>query len=156
MDSLKNSTVSKKSDYSTFFKKQDPPRFKGDCVEYMEWKKRWISQVSSHSPPDDFEIDLLKRNLPEEGRKKLYGCDSLSTAWLLLDKMYGDQKLIIQKLKSKLRNLKPKSKELHEIVIELADEVEYLVKRLRLLGATSVLSIDSDFLNSIYKNLQWS
>ena len=28
----------KKSDFSTFFKKQDPPRFKGDCLEYLEWK----------------------------------------------------------------------------------------------------------------------
>ena len=153
IDSLQTSAVSKKADYSTFFKKQDPPRFKGDCLDYVEWKRRWISQVSSHSPPDVFELDLLKRNLPEDGRKKLFGCDSLPTAWRLLDKMYGDQKLIIQKLKSKLRNLKPKSREPHEIVIELADEVEYLVKRLRLLGATTVLTIDVDFLNSIYKNL---
>ena len=153
IDSMQEVVSSKKSDYSTFFKKQDPPRFKGDCIDYMEWKKRWASQVSSHHPPDDFEIDLLKRHLPEEGRKKLFGCDSLTTAWRLLDKMYGDPKLIIQKLKSKLRNLKPKSKEPHEVVIEIADEVEYLVKRLRLLGATSVLSIDVDFLNSIYKNL---
>ena len=149
----KENTFTKKSDYSTFFKKQDPPRFKGDCIDYMEWKKRWLSQVSSHSPPNDFEIDLLKRNIPDEGRKKLFECDSISTAWLLLDKMYGDKQLIIQKLKSKLKNLKPKSKEAHEIVIELNDEVEYLVKRLKLLGAISVLYIDVDFLNSIYKHL---
>ena len=143
----------KKSDYSTYFKKQDPPRFKGDCLDYVEWKKQWLSQVSSHSPPKEFEIDLLKRHLPDEGKKKLYGCDSISTAWLLLDRMYGDKKLIVQKLKSKLKNLKPKSSEAHEIVIEIADEVEYLVKRLRLLGATDVLTIDNDFLNSIYKHL---
>ena len=153
IDKLNSSSLNKRSDFGTFFKKQDPPQFQGDSLEYMEWKKRWESQVSSHSPPADFEIDLLKQNLPEEGRKKLYGCDSLSTAWRLLDKMYGDQKLIIQKLKSKLRNLKPKSKEPHEIVIELADEVEYLIKRLRMLEATAVLSIDNDFLNSVYKHL---
>ena len=119
----------------------------------MEWKKRWQSQVSSHSPPADFEIDLLKRNIPDDGKRKLFGCESLSTAWLLLDKMYGDKKLIIQKLKLKLKNLRPRTKEPHEIVIELADEVEYLVKRLRLLDAIQVLSIDNDFINSIYKHL---
>lgn len=54
-------------------------------------------------------------------KKKLYGCDSIATAWLLLDKMYGDKKLIVQKLKSKLKNLSPKSAEAHEIVIELSD-----------------------------------
>ena len=153
IDKFKEVQSVKKSDYSTFFKKQDPPRFKGDCLDYIEWKKQWLSQVSSHSPPSEFEIDLLKRHLPEEGKKKLYGCDSITTAWHLLDKMFGDKKLIVQKLKSKLRNLKPKSTEAHEIVIEVADEVEYLVKRLRLLGATDVLTIDNDFLNSIYKHL---
>ena len=39
IDSLKDFPVNKKSDYSTFFKKQDPPCFKGDCIDYMEWKK---------------------------------------------------------------------------------------------------------------------
>ena len=153
VDKLKMANTVKRSDYSTFFKKQDPPQFKGDCLDYVEWKKQWLSQVSSHSPPSEFELDLIKRNLPDDGRKKLYGCDSIATAWLLLDKMYGDKKLIVQKLKSKLKNLTPKSIEAHEIVIELSDEVEYLVKRLRLLGATEVLTIDNDFLNSIYKHL---
>ena len=70
-----------------------------------------------------------------------------------MDKIYWDEKLIIQKLKSKLRNLKPKSKEPHEIVIELAYEVEYLIKCLRMQKATAVLPIDNDFLNSVYKHL---
>ena len=39
------------------------------------------------------------------------------------------------------------------MVIELADEVEYLIKRLRMLEATAILSIDNDFLNSVYKHL---
>ena len=87
-DSEKKSVSS--SGFSTFFKKQDPPKFKGDCLDYLEFKKKSISQVSSHSPPAEFEIDLLKRNLPEEGKKKLYEVETMNTAWRLLDNLYGD------------------------------------------------------------------
>ena len=143
----------KKSEYSTFFKKQDPPKFKGDCLDYLDWKKRWESQVNSHKPPADFEIDLLKRNIPEQGKMKLFGVESLPMAWNLLDKLYGDKKLICQKLKNKLKTLKPKSTESHEIIIELSDEVDYLVKRLTLLKANELLDVDNDYLNALYQHL---
>ena len=40
IDKLNDNGPTKKSDFSTFFKKQDPPHFKGDCLEYLEWKRR--------------------------------------------------------------------------------------------------------------------
>ena len=139
--------------YSTFFKKQDPPKFKGDCLEYVEFRKKWASQVSSHSPPDEFEIDLLKRNIPEEGKKKLYEVESMNSAWRLLDNLYRDERLTCQKLKIRLKNLSPKAKEAHEVIIELNDEVSYLVKRLGTLGATKLLYFDNDYLNAIYMHM---
>ena len=116
----------------------------------MECKKRWLSQVSYHSAPSDFDIDLFEKNIPDEDKKKLFECESFTTNWLLLDKMYGDQKLIVPKLKLKLIKSKPKSKEAHKILI---DKVKYLVKRLRLLNADGIHSIYNDFLDSIYKPL---
>ena len=147
------SSVSGKHGYNTFLKKQDPPDFSGDCLDYMEFKRKWSSQVSSHKPPSEYEMDLLKNSIPEEGRKKLYGVDSLSSAWTQLDKLYGDKSLICQKLKSRLKNLKPVSSESHEIIIEINNEVEYLVKRLKELGAISLLYFDNEYLNVCYKHL---
>ena len=143
----------KRSDFSTFFKKQDPPKFLGDCLEYLEWKTKWTSQVSSHSPPVEFEIDLLKKHLPEQGKMKLFGVENLENAWKLLDRLYGDKKLICQKLKNKLKTLKPKATEAHEVIIELSDMVDYLVKRLTELGAKDLLDIDNDYLNAVYQHL---
>ena len=143
----------KKAGFSTFFRKQDPPRFVGDCLEYLEWKKKWKSQVSCHAPPAEFEMDLLKKNLPEQGKMKLFGVESMENAWILLDRLYGDKKLICQKLKNKLKSLKPKATEAHEVVIELSDTVDYIVKRLSELGAQNLLDIDNDYLNAIYQNL---
>ena len=46
-----------------------------------------------------------------------------------------------------------KSKESHEIVIEVQEEVDYLVKRLVNLKAQDILNSDNDFLNTIYSKL---
>ena len=61
--------------------------------------------------------------------------------------------LSARKLKNKLKNLQPKSTEEHEIIIELSDEVDYLVKRLKELDATSLLQVDNDYLNAVYIHL---
>ena len=97
--------------------------------------------------------DLLKKNIPDEGKKKLYGVDSLTTAWSQLEKLYGDKSLICQKLKSRLKNLKPSSSEAHEIIIEVNNEIEYLVKRLKDFEAVNLLYFDNEYLNSCYKHL---
>ena len=46
--------------FSTFFKKQDPPKFKGDCLDYLEFKKKWASQVTSHNPPVELRSTYSK------------------------------------------------------------------------------------------------
>ena len=148
-----NTVTSSKSSYNTFLKKQDPPKFSGDCLDYMEFKRKWNSQVSAHKPPEEYELDLLKSNIPEEGKKKLYGVDSIATAWVQLGKLYGDKSLICQKLKSRLKRLKSASNEPHEIVIEIHNEIEYIVKRLKDIDADSVLQFDNEYLNSCYKQL---
>ena len=119
----------------------------------IEFRKKWKSQVSSHNPPVEFEIDILKRSIPEEGKKKLYEVESLETAWKLLDNLYGDERLICQKLKLRLKNLVPKAKDSHEIMIELNDEVSYLVKRLETIGASDLLFFDNDYVNAIYLHM---
>ena len=146
-------SLSSKASYNTFLKKQDPPKFEGNCLDFMEFKRKWASQVSAHKPPQEYEMDLLKENIPVEGRKKLYGVDSLSSAWRQLEKMYGDKSLICQKLKSRLKNLKPVSSEPHETIIEINNEIEYLVKRLKDFNAVTLLYFDNEYLNVCYKHL---
>ena len=136
--------------FNTYFKKQDPPKFRGDCLEYIEFKKRWKSEISSHKLTADFEIGLLKRNIPEEGKIKLFNVESMDTAWNQLDKVYGDKEVICQKLKTKLKTLHPKSVDNHEIIIEIFNQMEYIVKRMNELGASALLQFDNDFWNCCY------
>ena len=141
------------STFQTFFKKLSPPTFTGDCLDYLEWKTKWKSVVSICKQPPSFELDRIKENIPEAAKKKLFDVNSLPVAWNILDKLYGDTKLITQKLKNKMKNLRPASKEPHEIIIELHEEVEYLIKRLLKLGVKDLLNTDSDYLNAIYSHL---
>ena len=129
----------KNSSFQTFFKKLDPPKFTGDCLEFLEWKTKWKSVVSTCEQPAEFELDRIKENIPEQARKKLFDVHSLSKAWDILDRLYGDTKLISQKLKNKMKTLKPISTEPHEIIIEINEEVDYLVKRLETCSATGSL-----------------
>ena len=70
----------------------------------------------------------------------------MSSAWFLLDKLFGDKQLICQKLKSRLKNIEPKATEPHEVVIEMNTEIEYLNKRLQELGAGEHLKLDLEFI----------
>ena len=96
----------------------------------MEWKTKWASVVSTCEQPPEFELDRIKEALPEKAKKKLYEVKTLSAAWTILDNLYGDTKMITQKLKIKMKNLETVSTEPHEIVIKVNKEVEYLRKRL--------------------------
>ena len=61
--------------------------------------------------------------------------------------------LISQKLKNKMKHLKPVSKEPHELVIEIHEEVDYLVKRLVKVELQELLKTDADYLSAIYSHL---
>ena len=134
-------------------KNRKEPSFNGDELEYTEFKKKWASIVTVIKAPASYELDLLKENIPEEGKKRLYNCECLTEAWVILDKMYQDTKLISQKLKWKLKNLKLKATEEHDQVIELYLEVDYLVKRITALGSQPLLIHDPEYLNAIYRVL---
>ena len=75
----------------------------------------------------------------------------MSSAWLLLDKMFGDKQLICQKLKSRLKNIEPQATEPHEVIIEMNNEIEYLSKRLQEVGAGDLLKFDTEFILYCYR-----
>ena len=52
-----------------------------------------------------------------------------------------------------MKSLKPTRTEPHEIMIELYEEVDYLVKRLEKLNVSNVLNTDAEYLNAVYRHL---
>ena len=147
------SAVSSSTKGYTFLKKQDPPVFKGDIIEYPEFKRRWGSQVHAEHLPEETELDRLRDNVPESARKMLVGEKLLNSAWTILDKLYGNKTLLANKLKAKLKGIKIAGKENHDIVINLAVEVKSIVKNLTEMNMQEMLRYDDEYLSSIFRIL---
>ena len=51
--------------FGTYFKKQEFPQFKRDCIDYIEFKRRWNNLVYSFQLPPKHELELLTMNHDE-------------------------------------------------------------------------------------------
>ena len=137
----------------TYLKKQDPPKFDGDILQFPEFKRRWGSQVHSEKLEEQAELDRLRDNIPVEAKKMLTGEKSLENAWKILTKLYGNKTMLANKLKSKLKNIKTSGREDHDIVINLSIEVKSIVKSLTEMGMQEMLKYDDEYLAAIFRVL---
>ena len=74
--------------------KSKPPKFKGEEVDYPEFKRKWLSTVSKANLPQESEVDKLRDSIPPDAKDQLYGVNDTASAWRILDKRYGDKKII--------------------------------------------------------------
>ena len=88
-----------------YLEKSKPPKFKVDVVDYPEFKRKWLSIVSKANLPEESEVDKLRDSLPGDANEQLYGVSTMEKAWSILDKRFGDSKIISTKLKNQLKLL---------------------------------------------------
>ena len=137
----------------TYLKKQDPPKFLGDILEFPEFQRRWNSQVHSEKLEEQAELDRLRDNIPDAAKKMLTGEKSLENAWKILTKLYGNKTMLANKLKAKLKNIKISGREDYDIVINLAIEVKGIVKSLTEMKMQEMLKYDDEYLSAIFRIL---
>ena len=137
----------------THLKKIDPPLFKGDIIDYSDFKRKWKAHVSKAGLTEESELDRLRDNVPEQAAKSLYGETTMLGAWSVLDKLYGDKDLIANKLKMQLKNIKAKGKNDPDIVIDLVTEVNNIALRLKTMKMEQVLQVDNEFLAAVFRAL---
>ena len=137
----------------TYLKKQDPPQFNGDILDYPEFVRRWGSQVHSEKLEEQSELDRLRDNIPNDAKKMLTGEKSLVGAWKILTKLYGNKTMLANKLKAKLKNIKISGREDHDIVINLAIEVKSIVNSLTEMTMQEMLKYDDEYLSAIFRIL---
>ena len=83
----------------TYLKKMDPPKFSGDLIEFPEFKRRWLANVSCEILGVEAELDRLCDNVPEQAKKMLIGEKTMESAWVILTKLYGNKTMLANKLK---------------------------------------------------------
>ena len=109
---------------STYLKKADPPKWEGDALEFADFKRKWLSQVSTAKMPPETELDRLRENIPVRAAKALFGETEMSKAWTILENLYGDKDLITNKSKKQLKSIKMKGKRDYDIIIDLVTDVK--------------------------------
>ena len=143
----------KHSEEKVHLEKSKPPKFKGDIVEFPEFKRKWESIVSKANLPEEAEVERLKENIPQEARDLLYAVTTKIKAWDILEKRYGDRGLIAKKLKSQLKSIQLEGKTDPEKVISLTVKVRTIVGKLETLNMNDALKYDCEFLSAIYMAL---
>ena len=130
--------------------KSKPPKFRGEETEYPEFKRKWESIVSKANLPEESEVDKLRDSLPPDAADQLYGVTKKAKAWEILDKRFGDPKIISMKLKAQLKSIQTEGKSDPARVISLSIKVRTIVTKLDALKMRSALEHDSEFLSAVY------
>ena len=123
--------------------KSKPPRFKGDVVEYPEFKRKWLSVVSKANLPEESEIDKLRDSIPADAKEQLYGVKTMVKSWEILDKRFGDARIISMKLKNQLKSIQSEGSSDPDRVIFLTIKVRTIVTKLESLNMHGALEHDS-------------
>ena len=137
----------------TFLKKTDPPKFHGDELLYPDFKRKWIANVGKANLSPEGELDRLRDNVPAQASKMLFGEVTMTGAWSILDKLFGNKTIIANKLKTQLKEIKTTGKEDYDRVINLAIDVKVIEKRLKELKLEQMLKFDDEYLSAVFKAL---
>ena len=130
--------------------KSRPPKFTGDIVDYPEFKRKWLSLVSKANLPEESEVDKLRDAIPFDAKDQLYGVKTMGKSWEILDKRFGNSRLIASKLKSQLKSIQSEGKSDPEKVISLTIKVRTIVTKLEALKMDSALEHDCEYLAAVY------
>ena len=133
-----------------YLEKSKPPKFKGDEVEYPDFKRKWLSIVSKANLPEESEIDKLRDAIPVEAKDLLYGVKTMDESWKILDKRFGDSRIIAMKLKSQLKSVKSEGTTDPEKIINLVIKVRTISTKLEAINHYNSLLHDNEFLSAVY------
>ena len=97
-------------------------------------------------------LSKLRESVPREGKELLVGVESAEIAWQRLEKRYGDRKIVILTIQSRLGRVTLTGED-HERVEKLSGKVDRAVNLLRPLGAIDSLTRDFEMVGHLVDKL---
>jgi len=134
-------------------KKRDPPSFNGSVLDYPLFKKNWSIEVSPGGLPELIELNLLKDSVPNIAKDRLYEIENLAEAWSILDKVYGKEFDLRNKLKHEFLSIKISARVSPLIEIEIYQKVHKIASRIKAAKAQNLLESDFDYISLVYQLL---
>ena len=123
-------------------KKRDPPKFSGSVLDYPLLKKNWSIEVSPGGLPELIELNHLKDSVPLTAKDRLYEVGSMAEAWDILNKVYGKEFDLRNKLKQEFLAIKISAKFSPLVEIEIFQKVHKIASRIKAAKAQSLLEND--------------
>merc|ERR1712240_697958 len=134
-------------------KKREPPKFSGSVLDYPLFKKNWSIEVSPGGLPELIEINHLKDSVPVTAKDRLYEVETMTEAWNILDRVYGKEFDLRNRLKQEFLSIKLSAKFSPLIEIELFQKVHKIAARIKAAKAQSLLENDFEYISLVYQLL---
>ena len=136
----------------TFLERTKLPVFTGKVEEFPDFAKQFRELTQEEGYPEAILLSKLREGIPKEGKELLVGVEKMSVAWERLEKRYGDRKIAILTIQSRLVKVNLTG-EKHERVEKLCGEVDRAVNLLRPLGALDALTRDFEMVGRLVDKL---
>merc|ERR1712055_946677 len=134
-------------------KKRDPPKFSGSVLDYPLLKKNWSIEVSPGGLPELIELNLLKDSVPLTAKDRLYEVGNMVEAWDILNKIYGKQFDLRNKLKQEFLAIKISQKFSPLVELEIFQKVHKIASRIKAAKVQSLLENDFEYISLVYQLL---
>ena len=134
-------------------KKRDPPSFNGSVLDFPLFKKNWSIEVTPGGLPELIELNHLKASVPPSARDRLYEIETLKEAWSILEKIYGKEFDLRNRLKQEFLAIKISAKSSPSIEIEIYQKVHRLASRIKAAKAQNLLESDFEYISLVYQLL---
>ena len=113
--------------------------FCGKVKEFPDFVQQFKDLTEGEGFPEAVLLSKLKESVPKEAKEILVGVNKMSVAWERLERRYGDKKIAILTIQSRLSKVVLTGED-HEKVEKLCGEVERAVNLLTPLGSLDYLT----------------
>ena len=117
------------------------------------FKKNWSIEVSPGGLPELIELNHLKDSVPDTAKDRLYEVGSMTEAWSILDKVYGKEFDLRNKLKHEFLSIEISAKVSPLIEIEIFQKVHKIASRIKAAKAQNLLENDFEYISLVYQLL---
>merc|ERR1711867_226310 len=109
---------------SAFVEKLPVPKFKGEPLQYVEFKKLFVELMGGMNIPEAATLDYLRKSLSEPLVFVIKGARTVKEAWARLDERFADRVGAISSILTNLENADLGRGRLYEKVERLDGEIK--------------------------------
>ena len=122
-------------------------------MDFPLFKKNWSIEVTPGGLPELIELNHLKASVPSSAKDRLYEIETLKEAWSILEKIYGKEFDLRNRLKQEFLAIKISAKSSPSIELEIYQKVHRIASRIKAAKVQNLLESDFEYISLVYQLL---